>query len=98
MQGGPPGSTEENPTDDGPEADAILAAPSPAAASLLSIRLFLFSKSNLPVSSQKLRSDGHLPAPSEAFLRRAGQAPGPAQGRTSRLAWGQSTSRTLSAT
>lgn len=34
-QEGTPGSADENPTDDGPEeADAILAAPSPSAASL----------------------------------------------------------------
>lgn len=73
--------------------------PPPQRPHCLSIGLFLFSESNLPhVSSQKPRSDRHLPTPSGASLRHVGQAPGPAQGRTTWLAWGQSTFRTLSAT
>lgn len=42
---GTPGSKAENPTADGPEeADAILAAPSPSAAAVPSVGLFLFSE------------------------------------------------------
>lgn len=89
MQGGTPESEDENPAADGPEeADAILAAPSPSAASF-SIAPFLFSESNLPhVSSQNPRCAGHLPAPSGASLRYAARAPGPTQGGTIRMAWG----------
>lgn len=94
-----PGSMDENPTADCPEADAILAAPSPSAASLPFNRaLPLLGVESFPLCSQTLRSDSHLPASSEASLSDVGQAPGPAQGCTTWLAWGQSTSRTLSET
>lgn len=81
VQVGIPGSTDENPTAEA--ADAILAAPSPSEASLLSIGLFLFLESNVPhVFSQNPRSLATSPPPFRASVRRVGPAPGTAQGRT----------------
>lgn len=87
---GTPESKDENPTADGPEeADAILAAPSPSAASLLLSRaLPLLGIESYPRLFTKPALCGPPFRPSGASLRHFGLAPRPAQGCTIRLAWG----------
>lgn len=95
-----PGSTDETPTADGPEeADAILAAPSPSAASLpFNPALPLLRVESSPRLLTEPAFRGPPPRPPGASLRHVGPAPGPPQGRTIRLAWGRTPSLTLPST